>query len=85
MKDDYSGKSYGGGSKDVLRLVRFHDHMPAGPKMLHVMGKCKFPTTGLLLAHLETLLHSLCSSPSHPLRQNIPSNSSEQSTKRILF
>ena len=48
MKDDYSGgKSYGGGSEgDCTDWYASHDHMPPGPKTLHVSGKCEFPTAG---------------------------------------
>lgn len=37
MKDDYSGKSYSGGSNDdCFDWFASHDHRPPGPKMLHV-------------------------------------------------
>lgn len=45
MKDRYEDTSQGkGGSHgDCYDWYASHDHMPPGPKMLYVTGKCTFP------------------------------------------
>jgi hypothetical protein len=43
MSEQY-GK--GGRKDDCFDWYASHDHMPPGPKTLHVTGKCKFPTEG---------------------------------------
>jgi hypothetical protein len=47
MTDNYGDKSYGGETQsDCSDWYASHDHMPPGPKKLHVTGKCTFPTAG---------------------------------------
>ena len=43
MDEEY-GK--GGSKADCFDWYASHDHMPPGPKTLHVRGKCTFPTDG---------------------------------------